>query len=242
MHFVGIQGSYKISEIALFKDEVCLATQQIQAANASSQLLTCVQNLLSAHHLTFSDLQFVVVDQGPGAFTSLRVTIATVNALAFTKKVSLIGVDGLDALARETAEKIGAGGKSSSDFSIVCLLNAFNKEVYHAVYRVTVADKKLTVAPAVMKGYKLFSDFLHELSVVADNQQKMVFTGNAVAMYDQEIDALFSKQRINKDAALTTCSAVYLGKIGLDRWQRGAIDGHQLLPLYLKVQTFAIKK
>lgn len=40
----------------------------------------------------------IIVDQGPGAFSALRIGVATVNALAFAWGIKIVGVDHLENL------------------------------------------------------------------------------------------------------------------------------------------------
>ena len=103
--FASLQGSYQHFEIAVFKNDVCLEHRIEKKSKASSHFLICFQEILDANNIKPSDLQFIAIDQGPGAFTSLRVTITFVNALAFAQKIPLIGIDGLDALAYETVTR-----------------------------------------------------------------------------------------------------------------------------------------
>ena len=98
-------------------------------------------------------LAFLAVNQGPGAFTSLRVIIASINGLALgDAQKRLIGVDGLDALAQEAHQKY----IKDQNALLVPLLNAYNSEVYYGVYESAGANVK----PVAPKGYKKKEIFL----------------------------------------------------------------------------------
>jgi tRNA threonylcarbamoyl adenosine modification protein YeaZ len=62
----------------------------------SQELLPAVVRLLGASELEIGDLAGVVVGTGPGAFTGLRVGIATAKTLAHERRVPLVGI-GTDA-------------------------------------------------------------------------------------------------------------------------------------------------
>ncbi len=63
-----------------------------------SHLLPTIQALAADRELDLSDLAGVVVGTGPGAFTGLRVGLATAKTLAHELDVPLVGVSTADAL------------------------------------------------------------------------------------------------------------------------------------------------
>ncbi|MGZ8513994.1 MAG: tRNA (adenosine(37)-N6)-threonylcarbamoyltransferase complex dimerization subunit type 1 TsaB, partial [Candidatus Limnocylindrales bacterium] len=62
-------------------------------------LLPSIARFLGEQNLRRSRLSGIVVGTGPGAFTGLRVGIATAKAIAFALRVPMIGVSSLDLLA-----------------------------------------------------------------------------------------------------------------------------------------------
>ena len=62
------------------------STHTAHAVRASAQLLPLIDQLLVQHECELSDLDFIALDQGPGAFTSLRVVLTTINGIAFAQK------------------------------------------------------------------------------------------------------------------------------------------------------------
>ncbi len=61
-------------------------------------LHSAVDFVVSGAGLSFSDLDAVVVDVGPGAFTALRVGIAAAKGFAFSLGLPLVGVSSLEVL------------------------------------------------------------------------------------------------------------------------------------------------
>ena len=210
MVYAGIQGSYKSFHVALFEGGVCLGDIFGQKVQASSQFLVMFDQLLKKHGKTLGDLSFIAVDQGPGAFTSLRVILSTVNGLAFSSKIKLVGVDGLDALAREASGLIDKSSLDPDTF-LIPVLNAYNKDVYFGVYDL---DGKLVGD----KGCKKIDAFLSDL----DKSTKILFTGNGAELH--KLDPLLT---------LSTCSAQTIGIIGLERFNQGVGICSELKPIYL---------
>ena len=88
--------------------------------------------LLAANHATLADVTLLAVGLGPGAFTGLRVGIATMQGLAVATGLPLVGVSGLDALAVAAARVTG-----THDGRVIgVLLDASRGEVFAARYRV----------------------------------------------------------------------------------------------------------
>lgn len=220
MH-LAIQGSYKSFGLALFKGGDYLDTLTVEHVQASSQFFTYVENFLNKHVIAFEDLDFIAVDQGPGAFTSLRVIITTLNGIAFSKKIPLVGVDGLDALAQEALVD------NREKAYIVPLLNAYNNEVYYGVYEVLSQEKLRLCEP---KGYKKIDLFLEEFFKTYE-ERKVLFVGNGALLHN-----------IKSGSSLQVCSAKQVGMIGFDHWQKKINICYEITPLYLKSQTFAIKQ
>jgi len=84
-------------------------------------LLAGIEQLLAETGLSRSDIAGIVVGTGPGAFTGLRVGLATAKTMAHALGLPLIGVSTGEALlhaARSIADKVGepdAGGGEAGD-------------------------------------------------------------------------------------------------------------------------------
>jgi tRNA threonylcarbamoyladenosine biosynthesis protein TsaB len=88
----------------------------------SQQIFPFTTELLSDGGLSLADLQAVAVCVGPGAFTSLRIGIATAKSLAETLSIPVIGISSMAAVAR-----------LAPGFPAAILLPASRGEVYAAV-------------------------------------------------------------------------------------------------------------
>lgn len=237
--FVSIQGTYNKIELALFHDSICIETISKNDIKASSHLIPLLDALLQKHNLKLKDLAFIAVDKGPGAFTSLRVTIATVNGLAAAANVPLIGISGLDALARQVSTLIPPNNDRLS--MIVCLLNAYNNDVYYLL-----APEKGT--PWI--GCKKIDDLLVDL-VAKSADYQLWFAGNGFDLHCDLILGSFPRgvpggttgPNINIPAPfITLCSAESIGQIAYQQWSIDHKTVDQITPLYFKTQIFAVKK
>lgn len=77
----------------------------------------------------FDDVELVGVGLGPGAFTALRVGLATTKAIAMAREIPLVGISSLGAMCWQVRGQVSG---------LVCpVLDARRGEVYAAIYRVT---------------------------------------------------------------------------------------------------------
>lgn len=238
-NFLSIQGSYTDLEIALFKNSSCVS--QIKEINkkASSLLVPYIEQILKENSLTLSDLNFICTDQGPGAFTSLRVTISTINGISFAKKIPLIGIDGLDALSQETLLNFIEKNPKESPEILISLLNAYNNDVYFAINRIIDNQKlELTTICDPAKGYKKIDILLDEISKKFHGT-KILFTGNGAQVNKDLITESLKNSAIFYP--LQTCSTNQIAKMALEFWNKKENLSYKLYPLYLKSQTFAVR-
>ena len=96
-----------------------------EARNHSIQLLPAIQETIAAQNWTLTDIDRIIVAQGPGSFTGLRIGITVAKVLADTLKIDLVGVSSLAVLAEQV----------TSQGLIVPLFNARNENVFAGVYR-----------------------------------------------------------------------------------------------------------
>ena len=93
MLILGINTSGSNSEIALISEGSVLLEKFWESnSNESELLLPRIKDLIFDAKITFKDLDKVLVVQGPGPFTALRVAIAIANAIAYAEGVPVIAV------------------------------------------------------------------------------------------------------------------------------------------------------
>ena len=214
--FVAIQNTYDSLEIALCKQSDVIAVERIDKRYASKMFISLLDDLLSSNSFSISDISFFVVNQGPGPFSTLRVVLASVNGLSFATKIPLIGIDGLDALCKQSYN-------SQYQFTIV-MLNAFNRDVYFTIAK----DQKI-----MNTGYEKIELFLDRIQSIIGNSS-VQFVGNASQLYKDLIEQSFSKKVYFIEEKDKTCSTEQLALMGFEQWQQQQNLSDKLLPLYLK--------
>ena len=67
-----------------------------QKINKKDQLLLSILNLIKKHKVNISDNFSVLVNSGPGSFSSIRVSLAVAKGIKISKKIKLFGFKNSD--------------------------------------------------------------------------------------------------------------------------------------------------
>ncbi|MBO7380365.1 MAG: tRNA (adenosine(37)-N6)-threonylcarbamoyltransferase complex dimerization subunit type 1 TsaB [Neisseriaceae bacterium] len=97
--FLAIDCGTSVMSLALRCNEQTFEINQDIGAKQSENLLPALCDLYAQAGIDTPDLAAIVVNQGPGAFTGLRVGASVSQGLAAAFNIPLIGVPSLDALA-----------------------------------------------------------------------------------------------------------------------------------------------
>lgn len=83
------------AEVILLSDDADLIAQKTWHAHRSLgvDLLPTIIELLQANVVAPKELKSVVVYEGPGSFTGLRIGIAAANSIAYSLNIPVTGVD-----------------------------------------------------------------------------------------------------------------------------------------------------
>jgi tRNA threonylcarbamoyladenosine biosynthesis protein TsaB len=164
-----------------------------------------VQDVLGRAGLPAGEVTDVVVGNGPGPFTGLRVGIVTGLVFAHARGVAVHGVCSLDALAEDAAGHVGDG-------ELLVATDARRKEVYWARYRVEAGATTRLTEPAVVRPADL-----------SDDVRSLPTAGRGPVLYPE----LFPHPLDVLDV-----SAATLGRLAEQRLSHG--DTLPVEPLYLR--------
>jgi tRNA threonylcarbamoyladenosine biosynthesis protein TsaB len=59
--------------------------------DTGSEVLERISQILSKHSLKLTDINYIIVNQGPGSYTGVRVGITVANTLAWSLNTKIIG-------------------------------------------------------------------------------------------------------------------------------------------------------
>ena len=127
MTILGIDTSNQSMALSLFEDGHVLATYlSDNKKNHSTTLMPGIEFIMSGNHKKPKDLTQIIVAEGPGSYTGLRIGVTTAKTLAWSLGIELISVSTLALIA---------SGKEEWDGLIVPIINARRENVYTGAYR-----------------------------------------------------------------------------------------------------------
>ena len=127
MRILGIETSTARSSVALLDgDRVCAHLAHVDPRGHGAFLAPAVRRALDAGG---GPVDAVAVGVGPGLYTGLRVGMATAAAYAAARRIPVVGVGGLDALAAARSDAASADGAA-----LVTTLDARRGQWFWAVH------------------------------------------------------------------------------------------------------------
>ena len=205
MKIAAFDTSSKALTLAILEDETLLAQMTLNIKkNHSITLMPAIDFLTNSLDMKPTDLDRIVVAQGPGSYTGLRMAVATAKTLAHTLKIELVGVSSLLALVPEQVEGL-----------VIPVMDARRNNVYAGFYQ-----SGQSVRP---EAHLPLAEVL-EIAGVAD--QPVTFVGET-AVFAEQIEAALPGVSVQP----TLPDAAAVGRLGLDL---PAQSIHDFVPNYLK--------
>jgi tRNA threonylcarbamoyladenosine biosynthesis protein TsaB len=112
------------------------------ARRHAAAMLPLIQKLLRRAGSTLDDLRGIVLSDGPGSFTGLRVGASLAKALVHARRLPLWTAPSL---------LVRAAGVARTDALVLAISNALRDEVYAAAYRFTADGIRTELIPSVRK-------------------------------------------------------------------------------------------
>ena len=124
MKVLAFDTSSKALSLAILEDKQILAETTINIKkNHSITLMPAIDFLMASLDWTPKDLDRIVVAEGPGSYTGLRIAVATAKTLAHTLNIELVGMSSLLALVPSQQEGL-----------VVPIMDARRNNVYAGFY------------------------------------------------------------------------------------------------------------
>jgi len=110
-----------------------LAQTELPGKTYSAQLISTIRELLATHSTTIAEIATIVVTNGPGSFTGIRIALSTAKGLAEVHATPILAVSRLAVLAHKAQSQTKAAA-----------LDASRGEFYFGDYSATPNEQLLT--------------------------------------------------------------------------------------------------
>lgn len=163
MKVLAFDTSSKALSLAILEDKQVLAETMINIKkNHSITLMPAIDFLMGSLDWTPKDLDRIVVAEGPGSYTGLRIAVATAKTLSHTLNIELVGMSSLLALVPRQQEGL-----------VVPLMDARRNNVYAGFYE--------NAKPVMPEAHLSFAEVLEKVK----DAEHVTFVGEVEAFVEQ---------------------------------------------------------
>jgi len=126
MKILALDTSTTFGSIAISSDKAIIAEYAVKSHKTHSKtLLPSIDKMLKETGIHINEINAIVVANGPGSFTGLRIGLSTAKGICYGQKIPLIAISTLMSLANNV---------TFANKNICVLLDAGRSQVYSAIY------------------------------------------------------------------------------------------------------------
>ena len=239
MMVLGIETSTLLGSVAIVEDQELRGERRWKTEKGHAErLMEELDHLLEELSVPMKALDGYAVTIGPGSFTGLRVSLATVKGLAMVTQRPVAPVSTLEALARNVSNPLHPAclppACRSGWVRQVCpLLDAKREEVYAALFRQDEKGQWLRLLPDQVTTP---GDLLKQLS------GPTIFVGEGAMRHQALIQQRMGEKAVFAPAEMQWPSAAVVAQIGLLRCLRGeTAQANEITPIYLRRPDAEVK-
>ena len=189
------------------------------------QILPMIDAALMQSQLKLADMQALIFNRGPGAFSGIRINTAVVQALSVAHDLACVGISSLQAIAQCAYQKHGLT-------QVYSALDARMQQVYFGHYE--------------LQSHESESAIMQPISSTGSNTEQLLdydrqtllnipIVGNGASLLKPH-DSQVSYDDVNPDATV-------MGQLGIAQFMTiGGTDAALALPQYLRNQAWKTLK
>ncbi len=221
----GAVGWVKTKESALMARVEAFAECTAPASPGHAEtLLKRTELILSYGNYRIKDVDLIVYGLGPGTFTGLRIGVSTVKGMGLARKIPILGMSSLHALALSTNES----------GLVATLIDARRAELYAALFKVTKKDNWPLAKPVIDEWVGPKDTVIAALKEKA-TRDKLFLTGNGIDPYQDQIADTLKTSGVILPRKNWVPSPFWMARIGLNRFlENGPDDLATIEPKYLR--------
>lgn len=197
----------------------------------TQQILPMIDAALSEAKLRLADVEALIFNRGPGAFSGIRINTAVAQALSVAHDLPCVGVSSLQAIAQQAYQQYGLT-------QVYSALDARMQQVYFGQYAIKDSDQSGNqLDRAIMQPVLINESESTEQLLDYDSQTvlNLPIVGNGATLL-----TLHDEQVCYEDV---WPDAVVIGQLGIAQFATfGGTDAANALPKYLRNQAWKTLK
>ena len=220
MKLLALDTSSISCSVAVKIDDAIVERYEEQPREHTRLLLPMIQAVLQESELALSELDAIVLGNGPGSFIGMRIAASVAQGLAYGSGLNIVPVSSLAAVAAEVFVESGA-------VEVVVTQDAHMSEIYLGIFARGPNDSPIPLIPERLQS----QESIVELSKAADGQR--VAAGAGWQRYPELL--------ANNLGALDTVSqrlyprARHLLDLGVQSLETGSsLSPAEIMPAYLR--------
>lgn len=214
---LALDTSSQVSSVALCEAETLVAESSVNVRSTHSQgLLSQLDALLKTAGWTLADLHLLAVVSGPGAFTGVRIGVATIKGLAQVMNLPVVTVSSLMAVAMNLPLQ---------PLPVCAFIDARKKEVYAQLFDLQDGYPRPLNQARVMSPQQLLAQMQHAIC----------FAGDGVPVYR---DLILEHGGLKQYVAPSCCHPIQASRVAalaLEDYRNGLmLRPEQVVPTYIR--------
>jgi tRNA threonylcarbamoyladenosine biosynthesis protein TsaB len=206
--WLAIDTATDIASVAVNTAASTVARSISGARQHAAQIIPLVQEVLSIAYVRLKDLKGIVVGDGPGSFTGLRIGWAAAKGLSHERQLPLLAIPSL----------LGAAHASGVNDVAACY-DALRGQVFGAIYAFSGDGVDAVVRPGLLT-----------IAELADALQPVLAVGDGAVRYRDEVEAWTGRAPLGLEA-LPPIAGSLLALLAYDE-ARSVVDRSLAEPTY----------
>lgn len=205
-YFLAIETATDTCSVCVAKDQEIIAIKEKHEFKSHSQFLTImIDEAINEAAIKKTDIDAIIISDGPGSYTGLRIGASTAKGLCYALDIPLIKVSTLQSLAWAVTQT-----REVKEEEIIPMIDARRMEVFAASY-----DKE---ANEMIGTRSLILD--EELVKEELNNKSIIFCGNGTEKCTKE----YPKSEQHQYSDIVKTSSKYLIALGIEQFKKNQIE------------------
>lgn len=204
--------------IALIDDEQVIGEYITNMKkNHSVRVMPAIENLCRECDIKPADLEKIVVAEGPGSYTGVRIGVTIAKTLAWTLQIPLVGVSSIEVLAASVARYFPG--------YVAPLFDARRGQVYTGLYR----SQNGSLENVIKDQLVLATDWAERLKEMSE---PVLFVGNDLSIHKEVLANIMDDQARFATYTESNPRPGELAQLGI---HREPVDVHTFVPNYIRL-------